>query len=154
MHRTHTQSRFRNDDGQALVEFALVLPLVLALLFGIIEFGRAYNYWVDQTHLANQAARFAAVNHRPVSGQTITQYTKDQGSTSELRDGTGQVGPGLKVCLTTSGVVGDPVIATATSTYHWLSILGVSAVTSTISADARMRVESAPTTYSSGECSS
>ena len=150
----HTRTPLRNEDGQALVELALILPILLAIVFGIFEIGRAYNYWLDQTHLANQAARFAAVNHRPSSGQTITQYVKNQGSTSELRDGTGQVGPGLKVCLTTSGVVGDPVIATATSTYHWLSILGVSAVTSTISADARMRVESAPTTYSSGECSS
>ena len=154
MDSTTNKRSIRDDDGQALVEFALVLPVFLLLLFGMIEFGRAYNYWVDQTHLANQAARFAAVDHRPVAGQTITQYVKAQGSTAELRNGTGQVGPGLKVCLATTGAVGDPVTATATSTYHWLSILGVSTASSTITATAKMRVESTPTAYANGECSS
>ena len=145
--------RLRDDRGQALVEFALVLPILLAVLFGLIEFGRAYNYWVDQTHLANQAARFAAVDHRPSSGQTITQYVRGQATTSELRDGTGNVGPGLKLCISTSGVVGDPVTVTATSTYHWLPILNVTALSTQIVGKATMRVEKAPSQYSNGECS-
>ena len=130
-----------------------MLPIVLALLFGIIEFGRAYNYWVDQTHLANQAARFAAVDHRPDSGQTITAYVRGQASTPELRDGTGQVSPGLRICLATSGVVGDPVTATATSTFHWLPILGVTSLSTQIVGRATMRVERAPSQYGAGECS-
>lgn len=152
MHARTDRPRIRDDEGQALVEFALVLPIVLALLFGIIEFGRAYNYWVDQTHLANQAARFAAVDHRPVSGQTITGYVRAQGTSSELRDGTGQVSPGLRICLTTSGTVGDPVTATATSTFHWLPILGVTSLSTQIVGRATMRVEKAPSSYASGEC--
>src|SRR6266550_4310535 len=58
--------RFAADDrGVALVEFALVLPLILLLLLGMIDFGKAFNYWNDETHLANEAARFAAVNNSP-----------------------------------------------------------------------------------------
>lgn len=154
MHTAANRLRLRNDDGQALVEFALVLPLVLVLLFGIIDFGRAYNYWVDETHLANQAARFASVNHRPDSAQTITQYVKGQGTTTELRNGTGQVSPGLKLCIATSGVVGDPVTVNATATYHWLSILGLNTLSTPITGSATMRVEATPTAYASGECSS
>jgi Flp pilus assembly protein TadG len=33
----------RTDEGAAAVEFALVLPLLLLVLFGIVDFGRAYN---------------------------------------------------------------------------------------------------------------
>jgi len=144
--------RYRNEEGQALVEFALVLPIVLALLFGIIEIGRAYNYWVDQTHLANQAARFASVDHRPVAGQTITQYVRGQGTTSELRGGTGHVSPGLRVCISTSGAVGDPLTVTATSTYNWIPILGLDAVSTQIVGRATMRVEKTASQYTTNEC--
>ena len=152
MHERNDTPRFRNDEGQALVEFALVLPIMLAILFGIIELGRAYNYWIDQTHLANQAARFASVDHRPDSGQTITQYVRSQGTSQELRNGTGNVSPGLQICIATSGVVGDPVTVTATSTYHWVPILGVSALSTQIVGRATMRVEKTPSAYANGEC--
>ena len=57
--------RFRDESGTALVEFAFVLPLLLVLVLGIADFGRAFNYWIDSTHLANVAARYAAVNKNP-----------------------------------------------------------------------------------------
>ena len=141
-------SRFRSDDGQALVEFALVLPIMLMLLFGIVELGRAYNYWVDQTHLANQAARFATVDRSP-SGGSIGAYVKAQGTTAELRNGSGQVGPALSICFSLpSGTsnVGDPVKVEAKSTFHWIPILGLGGLTTTnISGSATMRIEKAPT---------
>jgi len=33
----------RRETGQSLVEFALILPLVLSILFGIVEFGRGFQ---------------------------------------------------------------------------------------------------------------
>jgi len=48
-------------SGQALVELAFVLPLVLLLLFGIIDFGLAYNTKNSDTNLANLAARAVSV---------------------------------------------------------------------------------------------
>lgn len=152
MHARNDRPRHREEEGQALVEFALVLPIILALLFGIIEIGRAYNYWVNQTHLANQAARFASVDHRPDSGQTITEYVRGQGTTSELRDGTGHVSPGLRVCIATTGAVGDPLTVTATSTYNWIPILGLTAVSSQIVGRATMRVEKTASQYATNEC--
>jgi Flp pilus assembly protein TadG len=53
------------ESGAVLVEFVLVLPLLLVLLFGMLDFGKAFNYWIDETHLANEGARFAAVNKNP-----------------------------------------------------------------------------------------
>ena len=59
------RSSWRRQEGAALVEFALVLPLLLLLLLGMLEFGRVFNYWIDETHLANAAARWAAVDRTP-----------------------------------------------------------------------------------------
>lgn len=51
------------DRGAAAVEFALVLPILLLLVFGIIEFGRLYNIQTSITAAARQGARVMALNH-------------------------------------------------------------------------------------------
>lgn len=50
------------DRGAAAVEFALVLPLFLVLVFGIVEFGRGYHTKTTLTHAAREGARVAALN--------------------------------------------------------------------------------------------
>lgn len=57
--------------GQALVEFALVLPLILLLLVGILEFGRAWNEHQIVTDAARAAARTAALADPTVTVGTI-----------------------------------------------------------------------------------
>lgn len=52
---------WKNTRGQALVEFALILPLLLLLMFGIIEFGRAFFQKNITINAAREGARFAAV---------------------------------------------------------------------------------------------
>jgi Flp pilus assembly protein TadG len=50
-----------DDDGAAAVELAIVLPLLLLILFGIIDFGRAYNQQLVTTEAAREGARAAAL---------------------------------------------------------------------------------------------
>jgi Flp pilus assembly protein TadG len=51
-----------NDDrGAAAVELALVLPILVLLLFGIVEFGRGYNAKVTLTHAAREGVRALAI---------------------------------------------------------------------------------------------
>lgn len=52
----------RDDTGAAAVEMALVLPFLLLLLCGIIDFGLAFNARVSLTHAAREAAREYALN--------------------------------------------------------------------------------------------
>jgi Flp pilus assembly protein TadG len=52
--------RFRREEGTALVEFALILPLVLMLAFGVITAGLTYNHKIDLTHAAREGARYGA----------------------------------------------------------------------------------------------
>lgn len=55
--------RQRGDErGANLVEFALVAPLLFALLFGMIEFGWAFAQNLDVKHTAREAGRLAAVD--------------------------------------------------------------------------------------------
>jgi hypothetical protein len=57
--------RLRAERGQTVVEFALVLPLVAALVFVLVAFGKILFYYIDLTHLANEGARYGAVNVFP-----------------------------------------------------------------------------------------
>jgi len=131
--------------GQALVEFALVLPILLVLLLGMIDLGKAFNFWIDQTHLSAEGARWAVVNKNPGPGASLAESIRLQADTDELRDGgTPSIPDALSVCVAGSGVVGDPVTVTVSTTYNWLPFLGphLGGVTSTsLSSTATMRIE-------------
>ena len=51
----------RNDRGAAVVEFAIVLPLLVSLLVGIAEFGRAYYVQTTLSGAAREGVRVMAV---------------------------------------------------------------------------------------------
>ena len=50
------------ENGAVAVEFALVLPIFLMLVFGIVEFGRAYNIQVSLSEAARETARYTAIH--------------------------------------------------------------------------------------------
>ena len=57
-----TKTRMKNEQGQTMTEFALVLPILVVLLFGIIQFGIAFNNYVTLTDAVRTGARKAAVS--------------------------------------------------------------------------------------------
>jgi len=61
MRAKRIRNRLENEKGQSLVEFALVVPLLLLLVVGIFEFGRAWMTRNVMTGAAREAARIAAV---------------------------------------------------------------------------------------------
>jgi Flp pilus assembly protein TadG len=52
------------------VEFALLFPMLLLLVFGIIDFGRALNAQITLTQAAREGARLAALGQPNVAGRT------------------------------------------------------------------------------------
>lgn len=68
LHKTKI-SRSANDRGAAMVEFAIIAPLLLLLVFGIIEFGRAYNAQNTLTHAAREGAREYAITQDAAAGE-------------------------------------------------------------------------------------
>jgi len=61
MERALKSTRMRDRKGQAVVEFALVLPIFMLLVFGAIEFGRAYYDLHLLTNAARQGARVGSL---------------------------------------------------------------------------------------------
>jgi Flp pilus assembly protein TadG len=54
----------RNQQGQSMTEFALVLPILALLLFGVIQFGIVFNNYITLTDAVRAGARKAAVSRR------------------------------------------------------------------------------------------
>jgi Flp pilus assembly protein TadG len=52
-----------------MVEFAIILPVLLLLVFGIIEFGRAHNTQLTLTHAAREGVRTYAITQDAVEGE-------------------------------------------------------------------------------------
>ena len=62
--------RIRNQKGNALVETAITIPIILAVCVAIFEFGRAYQTWQVITNAAREGARIAILD-----GTTDAQVT-------------------------------------------------------------------------------
>jgi hypothetical protein len=162
-------ARLKEERGQSLTELVLVMPILLLLLLGGLDFGKAINYWIDQTHLTNEAARFAAVNNNPGgTGQTLQQYILNQTDSREER---GCLSGGIRgtqrsahcaavnICFykaldgslyTTPGSasVGDTVEVIMRYPYDWLKGFPFGGSPSTtITGKAAMRLEALPTKY-------
>jgi len=58
---TRRQISFRAQKGQTMTEFALVLPLLALLLFGVIQFGIAFNNYITLTDAVRAGARKGTV---------------------------------------------------------------------------------------------
>jgi Flp pilus assembly pilin Flp len=163
--RGHSLRRWRDERGVALTEFALVLPLLLLLILGMIDFGKAINYWIDNTHLANEGARFAVVNSNPGGATSLQDYLIGQTPSPEQRGGlTGGVQGtqrtahhvNVYICYyarttgsrITSGTpaVGDTVEVIVQYPYDWLRGFPFPGnPTTTIGGKAAMRLEAVPT---------
>jgi hypothetical protein len=60
--------RFRRDGGQELLEFALILPLLLLILLGIMEFGLVILSYNTIANAAREGARYGIVNPSDTGG--------------------------------------------------------------------------------------
>jgi hypothetical protein len=149
---------FRSAErGQVLVEFALVAPLFVLLTAGIIQFGVALTYWHDLQRIANQGARWAAVNAYPgcpstgpdsPCAPTLQEYLEREPVSGLLRpvvglcfeETTGSGGPGI----------GDPVTVHVVSRFELVPIVGLGQLD--LTATATMRIEEPPTRYEAAAC--
>lgn len=59
--RTSRHADSHGERGAALIEFALIVPFVLLLVFGIVEFSWAFSQQIDVRHGAREAGRLVAV---------------------------------------------------------------------------------------------
>ena len=133
-----------NERGAALVEFALLLPLLVVLLMGIVEFGWGVAQQIDLRHKAREALRVAVIDGE--DSAVVARVCNDDivravDITSLLR------GPG-------GGTnVGDPAVVTVTATVQQITgMFGWAwGGTGTISSRVEGRNEQPVTQWSVGE---
>lgn len=133
----------RRNEGVAMAEFALIAPVFLLFIVGLLAFGRVFFYWIDSNHLANETARWAAVDHNPY-GTTLQQHVLDSG-TLEFQD--------ASVCITfedSTPAVGEYLTVKVQKPFYFLPILGIGKIT--IRAASTQRMENfenltGPTSY-------
>ena len=93
----------RREEGVAMAEFALIVPVFLLLFVAITGFGQAFYYWLKTNHAANETARWAAVDHNPygtsLQGQVLNDIGNSPGTTVciSFENGTPAVGSYLTV---------------------------------------------------------
>jgi len=131
-----------------MVEFAIIATVLIVLIAGILYLGRYINYQVDETHLANEAARYAAVGTAVPPGcsqSTLAACIASQAN-GELLNGSSDVTQ-VSVCVANgpggAGAVGDPVTATVTSKYSFVPILNIGTVTDRETATMRLETGTA-----------
>jgi Flp pilus assembly protein TadG len=140
-------SRFRNERGQAAVEFALVVPLLLAFLFLIGGFARVFNTYNDLNQMAADGARFAAVGNFPGAPALLASADTSQSQAATITGPTYALPNSSTFGATCT--VGGTVKVTATATNVKLVpflpyINSVIPGLSSLSGTAEMRVEECP----------
>ena len=112
-----------------MVEMAIVLPVLLVILIGIVQFGIAFNNYLTLTDAARAGARKAVVSHS--ASACISQV---QASASDLKQSD------LTVGCSSSWQHGDDVTVTATYPYS-LNVLGMVVANGRLSVKTTERVE-------------
>jgi len=138
--------RARDERGQALVEFAVVLPVLLLVIMGILYFGRYEDYSNQMTQLAEEGARWASVDSNPSTTQQLQTYLQSQAE-PELQAGSNTVTPAQVYIYYptgqsgTDGSVGSELRVCGVSTVTYPLLLGITSTTQTIAEYATMRIE-------------
>jgi hypothetical protein len=65
-----TRRRPRREGGQAVAEFALIAPIFLLLIFGLIDTARLYQSWVTIQHAAREGARYGVTGRADCAAPT------------------------------------------------------------------------------------
>jgi Flp pilus assembly protein TadG len=129
-------SRLGSEGGQAFVEFVIVLPLLVLLIFGITQFGLAFRNYLAITDAARVAARAAAVKRTSDpcaaggAARTAIENTVSTGQWAEISS---------RITCTAGPNVGDQVKITIEYPYT-IGLPGISA-SGNLTASATERLE-------------
>lgn len=102
------------DAGQALVEFALVLPVMLLMLFALVDFGRGFYSWLIVTNAAREGARVGATQ-KPLTD--IQQRITDSAAGIDTSD--------LTITVTNvQGPRGQPIVVDLSYDFTFVTPIG------------------------------
>jgi Flp pilus assembly protein TadG len=126
-----------DEQGQTMTEMAIVLPVLLLLLFGIIQFGIVFNNYVTLTDAVRAGARKGAVS-RQIQGTTPQQACIDQ-----IKKSASDLDPSKLIPDCSSDGNWQPAsTVTATAKYPYsISLLGLVIASGNLKSTTQERVE-------------
>ena len=127
-------SRIHEERGQTMVEFALVVPILCVILFGILQFGALYNDYVTLTDASRVGARKAAVSRHEADPEGAAEAAAR--SSAQGLD-PGQLGVFVNA---TAWEHGESVTVEATYPYE-IDLLGFVVASGELSSETTERVE-------------
>jgi Flp pilus assembly protein TadG len=125
--------RSRNENGQTMVEFTLVLPILCLLLFGVIQMGIVFHDYITITDATRVGARVAATSRtdpNPVAKATAAVKKSAAGINTAK----------LGTTVVSTWAIGSEVTVTATYPYD-VSLLGFVVASGNLSSRTTERVE-------------
>ena len=123
----------RNERGQTMVEFAIVLPVLLLIVFAIIQFGILFNNFVALTDAVRAGARTAAVS-RTAADPVAATISRVQSATGDLDQSK------LGITVTSGWNHGDDVTVSATYPYS-IDLFGLIVQAGNLKSSTTERVE-------------
>lgn len=118
--------RLRCSRGQSLVELSLILPILMILVFGILDFGLGLRSYISLSNAVREGARYASV------GNPVGIESDCNGMTNDTVYG--------RICVATGGLdvteldpdvsfpqgvaPGNSVVVSADYTYHFVTPIG------------------------------
>ncbi len=133
------RNRGKDERGAALIEFALVMPLLVILLMGIIDYGWAFAQNIDVRHGAREAGRLAMVDQSEAVILSRTCAAMDLVSSA----------PNVLIDLNTGGgSVGDAATIDVTADFSSLTGLLDWALPTTLQSTVEIRLEQDATNWS------
>lgn len=126
------RNRAHDDNGQTMVEFILVLPVLLIVLFGIVQFGITFKDYVTLTDAVRAGARTAAVSRNSANPAADT--------IARVKSATDLTPANVAVTVTSTWVHGDDVVVTGKYPYS-ISLFGVVVASGQLSTTTTERVE-------------
>jgi Flp pilus assembly protein TadG len=130
-----TTFRLRGESGQALVEFAFVMPVLVFILLAIIQFGGTYNHYVSLTDGTRAGARKAVVSRALADPVTAA---KDAVKASAPALNPAQLN--ITVTPAPPWTVGQQITVTATYPYS-IDLIGIVVNSGNLTSTTKERVE-------------
>jgi len=127
------RNAIRGERGQALVEFTIILPILLLLILGILQFGIVFNNYITLTDAVRAGARQASVG-RSVADPAGAAVSRVRASAAGLDQSK------LAVTVTSPWTQGADVKVRATYPYD-ISLLGMVVQSGDLVSESTERVE-------------
>ena len=123
----------RREEGVAMTEFALVLPVFLLLVAGLLGFGRVFFYWIQANHMANETARWAAVDRNPYTPTSLKDHAKFSATREFANDAV------ICITLPDGAAVGNRVKVKVETPFTFVPLIDIGTIS--IRGEATMRIE-------------